>query len=77
MQINIRSKQNIDTFIRNIGQLSETLTNDFDWASLAPIVAAAADRVFASEGRGGWPQLSEAYARWKARSTIRAKASWS
>ena len=31
------------------------------------MVAEAADRIFASEGRGGWPQLSEAYARWKAR----------
>ena len=67
MQISIRSQQNIDTFIRNIGQLSETLTDDFDWASLAPMVAEAADRIFASEGRGAWSQLSEAYARWKAK----------
>ena len=29
------------------------------------MVAEAADRIFASEGRGTWPQLSEAYARWK------------
>lgn len=65
MQINIRSKQNIDTFIRNIGQLSESLTDDFDWASIAPVVAEAADNIFASQGRGGWAQLSPAYARWK------------
>ena len=31
------------------------------------MVAEAADRIFASEGRGGWPQLSEAYARWKSK----------
>lgn len=67
MQINIRSKQNIDTFLRNIGQLSESLTDDFDWASLAPVVAEAADNIFASEGRGGWAQLTQAYARWKAK----------
>lgn len=67
MQIRIQTQSNIEAFIREIGRLSETLIDDFDWASLAPMVAEAADRVFASEGRGRWPQLSEAYARWKAK----------
>ena len=67
MQIRIQTQSDIDAFIREIGRLSETLTDDFDWASLAPMVAEAADRVFASEGRGKWPQLNEAYAAWKER----------
>ena len=67
MQVQIKTTPQLDTLIRNIEQLSENLTNGFDWESLAPIVAEAADNIFASEGRGGWPQLSEAYARWKAR----------
>ena len=65
MQIRIRSKTDIDAFIREIERLSEGLIADFDWGSLAPIVAEAADRIFASEGRGKWPQLSRAYAAWK------------
>ena len=65
--VRIQTQPNIDTFIRNIERLSENLTDGFDWESLAPMVAEAADRIFASEGRGAWPQLSEAYARWKAR----------
>ena len=67
MQVQIKTTPQLDTFIRNIEQLSENLIDGFDWESLAPIVAEAADNIFASEGRGGWPQLSEAYARWKAR----------
>ena len=67
MQVRIQTQPNIDTFIRNIERLSENLTDGFDWESLAPMVAEAADRIFASEGRGAWPQLSEAYARWKAK----------
>ena len=63
----IQTQPPLNTLIRNIEQLSENLTNGFDWESLAPMVAEAADNIFASEGRGGWPQLSEAYARWKAR----------
>lgn len=65
MPVQIRTAPQLDTFIREIGRLSETLIDNFDWASLAPIVAEAADRVFASEGRGRWPQLSKAYGRWK------------
>ena len=71
--IRIQTQPNLDTFIRNIERLSENLTDGFDWESLAPMVAEAADRIFASEGRGAWPQLSEAYARWKEQETIRAK----
>lgn len=67
MQIRIRSKTDIDAFIREIERLSEGLIDDFDWGSLAPLVAEAADRIFASEGRGKWPQLSRAYAAWKER----------
>lgn len=67
MQIRIQTQSNIDAFIREIGRLSETLIEDFDWGSLAPMVVEAADRIFASEGRGKWPQLNEAYARWKER----------
>ena len=67
MQVQIKTTPQLNTLMRNIEQLSENLTNGFDWESLAPIVAEAADNIFASEGRGGWPQLSEAYARWKAR----------
>ena len=66
-QVQIKTTPQLDTFIRNIERLSENLTDGFDWESLAPMVAEAADRIFASEGRGAWPQLSEAYARWKAR----------
>ena len=67
MQVQIKTTPQLDTFIRNIERLSENLTDGFDWESLAPTVAEAADNIFASEGRGQWPQLSEAYARWKAR----------
>ena len=67
MQIQIRSKTDIGRLIVEIGELSEGLIADFDWASLAPVVAEAADRIFASEGRGQWPQLNEAYAAWKER----------
>ena len=67
MQVRIQTQPNIDTFIRNIERLSENLTDGFDWESLAPTVAEAVDNIFASEGRGQWPQLSEAYARWKAK----------
>ena len=67
MQVRIQTQPNIDTFIRNIERLSENLTDGFDWSSLAPLIAEAADNIFASEGRGAWPQLSEAYARWKAK----------
>lgn len=65
MQIRIRSNTNIGRLIVEIGELSEGLIDDFDWSSLAPIVAEAADRIFVSEGRGKWPQLSRAYAAWK------------
>ena len=65
MQIQIKATPQLDTFIRNIERLSENLTDGFDWESLAPIVAEAAADVFASQGRGGWAQLSPAYARWK------------
>ena len=67
MQVQIKTTPQLDTFIRNIEQLSENLIDGFDWESLAPMVAEATDNIFASEGRGGWPQLSEAYARWEAR----------
>ena len=67
MQVQIKTTPQLNTLMRNIDQLSENLTQGFDWESLAPMVAEAADRIFASEGHGGWPQLSEAYARWKAR----------
>ena len=67
MQVQIKTTPQLNTLMRNIDQLSENLPQGFDWESLAPIVAEAADNIFASEGRGGWPQLSEAYARWKAR----------
>ena len=67
MQIQIKATPQLDTFIRNIERLSENLTDGFDWESLAPTVAEAVDNIFASEGRGQWPQLSEAYARWKAK----------
>ena len=67
MQIQIKATPQLDTFIRNIERLSENLTDGFDWSSLAPLIAEAADNIFASEGRGAWPQLSEAYARWKAK----------
>ena len=67
MQVQIKTTPQLNTLIHNIERLSENLTDGFDWESLAPTVAEAADNIFASEGRGGWPQLSEAYARWKAR----------
>ena len=67
MQVQIKTTPQLNTLIRNIERLSENLTDGFDWESLAPTVAEAADNIFASEGRGQWPQLSEAYARWKAR----------
>ena len=67
MQVKIKTTPQLNTLIHNIERLSENLTDGFDWESLAPTVAEAADNIFASEGRGGWPQLSEAYARWKAR----------
>ena len=67
MQIQIKTTPQLDTFIRNIERLSENLTDGFDWGSLAPIVAEAAEGIFASQGRGGWAQLSPAYARWKER----------
>ena len=67
MQIRIQTQPNLDSFIRKIEQLSENLTDGFDWESLAPMVAEAAADVFASQGRGGWAQLSPAYARWKER----------
>ena len=67
MQVQIKTTPQLNALMRNIDQLSENLTQGFDWESLAPMVAEAADRIFASEGHGGWPQLSEAYARWKAR----------
>ena len=67
MQVRIQTQPNLDTFIRNIERLSENLTDGFDWESLAPMVAEAAADVFASQGRGGWAQLSPAYARWKER----------
>ena len=55
MQIQIKATPQLDTFIRNIERLSENLTDGFDWESLAPMVAEAADRIFASEGHGAWP----------------------
>ena len=67
MNIKLTVTPQLNSVDRRIGQLSESLMDDFDWASLAPVVAEAADRIFASEGRGGWPQLSEAYARWKSK----------
>ena len=67
MQVKIQMTPQLNTVLRNIEQLSNNLTDGFDWESLAPIVAEAADNIFASQGRGVWPQLSEAYARWKAR----------
>ena len=67
MQVQIKGTPQLDTIIRKIEQLSENLIADFDWESLAPMVADAADRIFASEGRGRWPQLSESYARWKSK----------
>ena len=67
MQVQIKATPQLNTVLRNIERLSNTLIDGFDWESLAPIVAEAADNIFASEGRGGWPQLSEAYARWKAK----------
>ena len=67
MQVQIKATPQLDTFIRNIERLSENLTDGFDWESLAPMVAEAAADVFASQGRGGWAQLSPAYARWKER----------
>ena len=67
MQIRIQTQPDLDTFSHSIEQLGNNLTDGFDWESLAPMVAEAADRIFASEGRGAWPQLSEAYARWKAK----------
>ena len=67
MQVQIKTTPQLNTLIHNIERLSENLTDGFDWESLAPTVADAADNIFASEGRGQWPQLSEAYARWKAR----------
>ena len=67
MNIKLTVTPQLNSVDRSIGQLSESLMDGFDWASLAPTVAEAADRIFASEGRGGWPQLSEAYARWKSK----------
>ena len=67
MNIKLTVTPQLSNLDRSIGQLSESLMDGFDWASLAPTVAEAADRIFASEGRGGWPQLSEAYARWKSK----------
>ena len=67
MQIQIKTTPQLNILVRRIDLLIENLTDGFDWESLAPMVAEAADRIFASEGRGAWPQLSEAYARWKER----------
>ena len=67
MQIRIQAQPNLDDFSHSIEQLGNNLTDGFDWSSLAPLIAEAADNIFASEGRGAWPQLSEAYARWKAK----------
>ena len=67
MQIRIQTQPDLDDFSHSIEQLGNNLTDGFDWSSLAPMVAEAADRIFASEGHGAWPQLSEAYARWKAK----------
>ena len=67
MQIRIQTQPDLDTFSHSIKQLGNNLTDGFDWESLAPLIAEAADNIFASEGRGAWPQLSPAYARWKER----------
>ena len=67
MQVQIKTTPQLNILVRRIDLLIENLTDGFDWESLAPMVAEAADRIFASEGRGGWPQLSPAYARWKER----------
>ena len=67
MQVRIQTQPDLDTFSHSIEQLGNNLTDGFDWSLLAPLIAEAADNIFASEGRGAWPQLSEAYARWKAK----------
>ena len=67
MQIQIKATPQLDTFIRNIERLSENLTDGFDWESLAPMVQKRRRTFSHHEGRGGWPQLSPAYARWKER----------
>ena len=67
MQVQIKTTPQLNILVRRIDLLIENLTDGFDWESLAPIVAEAAERIFASQGRGGWPQLSAAYARWKAK----------
>ena len=42
MQIQIKTTPQLNALMRNIDQLSENLTQGFDWESLAPMVAEAA-----------------------------------
>ena len=77
MQVQIKTTPQLNTLIRNIERLSENLTDGFDWESLAPTVAEAADNIFASEGRGQWPTAQRGVCADGKRETIRARGSWS
>ena len=57
----------LDKYSQQIGQLAQTLTDDFDWASLAPVIADHAERIFRTQGNGKWPSLNPQYAAWKSR----------
>ena len=67
IQIKLDITPDLNRYSQQIGQLSETLTDDFDWASLAPVIGDHAERIFRTQGGGKWPRLNPQYAAWKSR----------
>ena len=67
MNITLTVTPRLETIAGNIAHLGDTLMEDFNWGSIAPIIAEAADDLFASEGRGQWESLNEDYAARKAK----------
>lgn len=64
MQIHIRLSPNLTKLA---SQFEGNITDGFNWGELVPVVADAAERIFRTEGHGGWTPLNERYAAWKAR----------
>ena len=67
IQVKLDITPALDRYSQQIGQLAETLTDDFDWASLAPVIADHAERIFRTQGGGKWAPLNPQYAAWKSR----------
>ena len=64
MQLTIRVRPDLQPLAE---QFEGDVTDGFNWGSLVPVVADAAERMFRTEGRGTWPPLNEQYAAWKGR----------